>query len=464
MKLRNLYLIFCLLLIMPSASASSNEPLKIGLTGKYPPFNYYNGEGQLVGFDVDISNHICKELNRSCEFVVLQWDGILAALLAGKIDLIIGSMAITSEREKQALFSVPYYESGAQIFASDPKQDIEVVNFKIGVTLGTTYETIIRKRLPHAEVRTYKGDSEILQDIKIGRLDAIVTDRLVGGYMIKNFKVDLHPIGSPLELEKIGIPAKKINKNLIADINKSITTLRNSPLYNQLMQRYFGLSSNEIMTFSWTHSFLLLLKGLASTILISLCGLVLGIIFSIILALIIINGHPILQFSSKLFIDFFRSTPFLIQLLGIYFGLPVLGISISPFSAAIITMSLHSSAYLGEILVGGFYAIPKEQRYAGQLLGLSGGQITRLIVFPQMIPLISAPFLNTIVAMIKDSAIVSVISVYELTMQAQQLVSATYLPFEFYFLTALLYGCVTYPMILIGRRLDKKMQLRDGRI
>ena len=220
--------------------------MRIGLTGKYPPFNFFDKDGKLTGFDVDVSRHICKKLEHSCKFVILQWDGILAALLADKIDLIVGSMAITPEREKQALFSIPYYESGAQIFAQNPKQNVEALNFKIGVTLGTTYEAVVRKHLPNALVKTYKGDTEILQDIRAGRLNAIVSDRLVGAYMIRNFGVDLTPIGQPLYLERMGIPSRPSEKALIKQVNSAVTSLRKSSQYEQLIEKYFGLVGRSV--------------------------------------------------------------------------------------------------------------------------------------------------------------------------------------------------------------------------
>jgi len=448
-----------------NAASAPDNPLKIGLTGKYPPFNYFNKEGELTGFDVDIAKKLCKKIDRKCEFVTLQWDGILASLLAGKIDLIIGSMAITPDREKQALFSTPYYESGAQIFAKNAEQDIWVPGFQIGVTLGTTYEAAIREKLPNAEIRTYKGDTEILQDIQAERLDAIVTDRLVGGYMIRNFGVDLSPIGEPLFLEKIGIPARPNEKILIGKINTALTSLRTSPIYDELVEKYFGLKNQTASnTFKWSTAVILLMKGLLWTTIISACGLCLGVVFAIFLAVMMIAAPSIFRISAKFFTDFFRSTPFLIQLLGIYFGLPAVGITIQPFQAAVITMALHSAAYLGEVLVSGFHAIPKEQRLASQLLGLSHWQAIRHIIFPQMLPIVTAPSLNTVVAMIKDSAIVSVISVYELTMQAQQLISSTYRPFEFYLLTAILYAAITYPLILQGRKLESRIQNRGAQL
>ena len=97
----------------------------MGLTGKYPPFNYFDPNGNLTGFDVDVAHALCKDLKRTCEFVPMPWDGILSALLAGKIDAIIGSMAITEARSRQVLFTRPYYESGAQLFTRNGAADPE---------------------------------------------------------------------------------------------------------------------------------------------------------------------------------------------------------------------------------------------------------------------------------------------------------------------------------------------------
>src|SRR5690606_81595 len=105
-------------------------------------------------------------LERPCAFEVLQWDGILSALLAGRIDVVIGSMAITPQREEQVRFTRPYYESGAQLFLRSGAPGPERQGFRVGVTLGTTYGLAAREHFPQAEVRTYKGDVTALQDLQ----------------------------------------------------------------------------------------------------------------------------------------------------------------------------------------------------------------------------------------------------------------------------------------------------------
>lgn len=464
-----IYFIFFLSIFpIQAESRQSNDVLRIGLTGKYPPFNYYNSQGELTGFDVDISSKLCEKINRKCEFIILQWDGIIASLLADKIDVIVGSMAITQEREKKVAFSTPYYESGAQVFVRDQDIDIHNPGIILGVTLGTTYEQVAKELFPQAEIKTYRGDIEILQDLKSYRLDAMITDRLVGSYMINEFGAELFFKGEPLYQEKMAIPLKPGNSKLLREINQAIVQIRESAYYLQLMEKYFSLSKfsfkrNDTSKFSWKNSFKLLISGALASLRISSIGLLLGGVISAIFASLMLFSPLSLRIIIKLLCDFIRATPFIIQLFAVYFGLPAIGFKVSAFNAAVITIGFHSSAYLAEVLVTGHASVPLAQKQAAQLLGLNRWQSLFHIVIPQMIPVVMVPSLNTIVAMIKDSAIVSVISVYELTMQTQQLISTSFKPFEFYLIAAGLYGVMTYPLILIGRRFELRLK-RKGLI
>jgi polar amino acid transport system permease protein len=125
----------------------------------------------------------------------------------------------------------------------------------------------------------------------------------------------------------------------------------------------------------------------------------------------------------------------------------------SPCTAAI---ALHSSAYLAETIKAAYRAVPDGQRLAARSLGLGPFETLRWVVAPQMLPICAAPALNTVVAMIKDSAVVSAIGVMELTLQTQQLVAATYRPLELYALAACLYFVMTWPLLWLGRRLEQR--------
>jgi His/Glu/Gln/Arg/opine family amino acid ABC transporter permease subunit len=434
--------------------------LVVGLTGRYPPFNSFDDQGELVGFDVDFAREVCRQIGRRCEFRTLQWDGIVGALLAGRVDAIIGSMAVTPERSRSVRFSAPYYESGAQLFVRPGGRGPAAAGFAVGVTLGTTYERAVRERFPAADVRVYKGDVEVLQDLAAGRLDGLVTDRWVGAYMAKKFGVPLERSGALLYEERIAIPVAPKNEALLAAIDGAVGRIRASPRYAELMARHFGENAKvagqaEIGAMATR----LLLRGLLATIAVCVVGLGLGIVASVAVAAALLAGGRLAR-PLALVVDFIRATPFMVQLFAIYFGLPSIGLHVGAWTSAVVAIAIHSAAYLGELLKTAYESVPRGQHDAARALGLGRFETLRHVLVPQMLPALTVPALSTIVAMIKDSAIVSVIGVYELTLQAQEIISATFRPMTFYVAAALLYFVVTYPILLAGRGLERRFRAR----
>lgn len=221
--------------------------VRIAMTGEFPPFNYFNDKNELVGFDVDVSREIAHRLAVDPELITLRWDGILAGLNARRYELIIGSMAITAEREKAVDFSTPYYTSGAQVFT---KADSAVARSGsldgavVGVNLGTTYEAELRKHTEVREVRTYGGVSELILDLKAGRIDAFVTDKLVGlhaGTLQKD--AAFVPAGKLLYEERIGIAMNKGQPELLAAVNQALTSMKSDGTTRSLRQKWFGEST-----------------------------------------------------------------------------------------------------------------------------------------------------------------------------------------------------------------------------
>lgn len=452
-----------LVALVPTRALGEGE-LRVGLTGVYPPFNYIDPGGELAGFDVEVAKELCDTLDRRCVFEVLQWDGILSALLAGRIDVVIGSMAITPEREEQVRFTTPYYRSGAQIFVrSGNERSPDEDGFRLGVTLGTTYGEVAAVRFPGASIRTFKSDVAALQDLEAGRLDGLITDRLVGLHLGERYGADLVPEGDLLYEERIGIPVHPNDEALLQELDAALAQLLPSPRYQAIHQRFFGESgavpSGEA-AFTWGKAIGLLLEALWATIRVSATGILLGIGLAVGLAALLLFSPSPLAKVVAFYVDFVRSTPFLIQLFTLYFGLPALGVEFSAWTSAVLAIGIHSSAYLSEILKVAYQSIPRGQRDAARILGLHRREEIVHVLWPQMLPQLTAPSLNTLVATIKDSAIVSVISVHELTLQAQQLISVSFRPMELYLLAACLYFAITYPLLLAGRTLEKRYRAR----
>jgi polar amino acid transport system substrate-binding protein len=162
--------------------------IKMAMSGQYPPFNFVDAQNRLTGFDVQIGQEIAKRIGIKAGLLTTAWDGIIAGLLANKYELICGSMAITAERLKSIDFSDPYYRSGAQLFVKKGSaiKSVKVLKGKkVGVTLGTTYETWVREHIADVDVRIYKGVPDMILEVGIGRIDGFITDKIVGALAIK---------------------------------------------------------------------------------------------------------------------------------------------------------------------------------------------------------------------------------------------------------------------------------------
>ncbi|AET70036.1 periplasmic component of amino acid ABC-type transporter/signal transduction system [Desulfosporosinus orientis DSM 765] len=258
-KLKLLILATLILLVMTGCGASKSnsdsektpattlEKIKaagkitFAMSGQYPPFNYFNEENELTGFDVEIGQEIAKRINVNPEPIATEWDGIIAGLTTSKFDMILGSMAITDERLQKVNFSNPYYRSGAQIIVPSDSTISGADDLKgktVGVVLGTTFETKAREL--GANVNTYKGDPDAFHDMLNGRLDAVITDKIVGLNAIKNNNYPFKLVGDLIYVEKMGIAIRKDSPELLDAVNKALTDMMDDGTYKAISEKYFN--------------------------------------------------------------------------------------------------------------------------------------------------------------------------------------------------------------------------------
>jgi len=251
------FAVICFLLL-PVTSITAAEanleaeslPLRIALTGKYPPFSFYDNSGELAGFDVDVAREIAKRINRTPQIISTEWDGILAGLLAGKYDVIVSSMAITPERAEAVNFSEPYYRSGAQLFVhrENPSRlyDIDECGEKrIAAVLGETYQHYLDEKHPEIDIVTLKSSVEIFDLLKSMRIDGFVSDRLVGLWQIKSAQRPFVPVGELLYSEDIAIPVRKEDSALLSQINEALRQMRSDRTMQEIQDKYFGIASSS---------------------------------------------------------------------------------------------------------------------------------------------------------------------------------------------------------------------------
>jgi polar amino acid transport system permease protein len=205
-------------------------------------------------------------------------------------------------------------------------------------------------------------------------------------------------------------------------------------------------------------SFPLLMKGLWITLKLAFLSILFGSILGLVLALMKISPYKYLRPLSIMYIDFFRALPLIVLLVVVYYALPYIGIELSPYAAAILSLSLMSGSYAAEIIRSGIEAIPKGQTEASRSLGFGYIKTMRYIILPQSIKIIIPPFTGNCINVLKDTALASAIALPELLKQAQQVQAWKASPTPLIGVV-IIYLLVLLPLIHLSNRLERRMNV-----
>lgn len=182
-------------------------------------------------------------------------------------------------------------------------------------------------------------------------------------------------------------------------------------------------------------------------------------IFGLALALMRRSVWRVVRGLARVTIGFLRGTPTLILIFLVYFGLPAMGLRLDPYSAGILALGLNSGAFVAEVLRGGFLAVPPGQTEAARALGLRPWAMMRRVVLPQVLRVTLPPLTNEAVTLLKNTSLLSTITVFELTLFAQTAIARTFRPFEFYIATALIYLTLSALLAWGARCLERRLSL-----
>jgi polar amino acid transport system permease protein len=201
-----------------------------------------------------------------------------------------------------------------------------------------------------------------------------------------------------------------------------------------------------------------LLKGLAVTIKVSAVSLLLSSLFGLITAICRLSGSFAARALARTYLEVIRNTPLLVQLFFIYFVFAPL-VDLSRFASAVLALSLFEGAYTSEIIRAGILAIPRGQWEAAGSIGLNRLRTYRHVVLPQALRHMTPPLVSQAVSLIKDSALVSTIAIYDLTMKGQEIIADTYLVFELWFTVAAIYLLLALSLSLTVHAMEKRLTL-----
>lgn len=220
------------------------------MEGAYPPFSKTEEDGSVTGFDIDIANALCAELEAKCTLVKQDWDGIIPALLGRKFDAIVATMDITEERQKKVAFTDKYQHIPARFVAEKgatyEATDAFMKGKSVGVQRATTMDLYISDNFPSAQIKRYGSADEAYLDLKAGRLDYVMADSaaISDGLLAKEGGDKFEFVGPKLNDPQwfghgAGIAIRKQDKDLAAQLNKALIAIRSNGTYKAIQDKYF---------------------------------------------------------------------------------------------------------------------------------------------------------------------------------------------------------------------------------
>lgn len=221
------------------------KEIRIAFDVPYEPFEYRDDNGELTGFEVELAEAMCEQLEADCEFVIQAWDGMIPGLLARKFDAIMSSMSITPERAERVLFSEPYYNTPGGWFAredfdTDVSDNSAMEGMSVGVQRGTTMDTYVTDELGDVvTIKRYTTADDMVLDLEGQRLDAVFVDYPVGEETILS-KEGFKEVGEPVKLgEGVGVAMRKRDRELAEKVNTALDELKEDGTYDAIMEKYF---------------------------------------------------------------------------------------------------------------------------------------------------------------------------------------------------------------------------------
>jgi len=226
--------------------AAGQEPIRVGMSGGYVPFTFVE-QDQLQGFEVDFMNAVGEEIGRPIEFVTMSFSGLIGALESNRIDTAANQITITPEREQAFVFTQPYVIDGAQVVVREGNEEIagpeDLRGHSVAVNLGSNFEQLLRE-LPYAgeiDIRTY--ESNIEQDVALGRVDAFVMDRVSSAVTIQESNLPLQLAGEPFSEIRNALPFRddEEGRALRDEVDAAITTLKENGELRDISVKWLGI-------------------------------------------------------------------------------------------------------------------------------------------------------------------------------------------------------------------------------
>jgi polar amino acid transport system substrate-binding protein len=431
----------------------------------------------LVGFEYELAEALAAKLGVKARMVQNEWDQLIPALDRGNFDIILNGLELTPENQQHIAMTQPYFVYAEQIVVRADTQGLERVEDLRGKAVGVLSGTVAQRlleRMGHVDLRTYPGNVESLRDLKAQRLEAVLMDLPIALYYAKPDPA-LRLSGPPLAPGYYAVGVRKQDIALRGALNRALRDLAQQGVLERIYRKYgvWDERQERLQEFhpdhvqvkppvstlrEWPKYLPLLLVGAVTTVELSVLGMALAVVCGLVIVLLRLYGIAPVRWLAQAYIEVIRGTPLLIQLFLIYYGLPELGIRLNAFLAGILGLGLNYAASEAENYRAGIQSIPRGQTEAALALGMSRWQTVRQIILPQALRVVIPPVTNDFIAMFKDSSIVSVITMVELTKVYGMLAMSTYDYIGLGLMTAGIYFGLSYPASLFANWLEQRLR------
>lgn len=460
------------------------------------PFSFTdpNDRTKVLGFEAEIVTLLANELGMEVVQVNNSWDGLIEGLNRKDYDIVVNGIEITPERAKVIQFSRPYYFTSEAIAVRADNKDItgltDMKGKKVGTLDASLAQRILNEQPFPVTVIGYDEEIHSYNDLAIGRLDAVLLDEPIALYYAKP-NPELKVVGAGVGEMAYGMVTRKedveFSRRADAALEKLIRegkiqnvlerwnlwnaltakmwkvdpkALSEPVAYNTYMESAYGKTTFKQKLARYASFLPLLGKGAIMTLEVSVLSMLLAIILGLGTALCRLYGHPVVKWLALSYVEIFRGTPLLIQLYLIFYGLPHAGLTLDPMVAAVLGLGLNYGACEAENYRAGILSIPKTQMDAAYALGLNWYQSLRHVILPQAVKVVIPPVTNDFIALLKDSSLVSVISMVELTAAYGQLATTSFDYLGLGILTACVYFLIGLPFVKLSRRFERQLENR----
>jgi polar amino acid transport system substrate-binding protein len=449
--------------------------------------------GHLVGFEVQIADAIARELGVRAEFVQSDWSNLVPSLERGAFDVAMNGLEVTEAKIGRVAFTRPYYVFAERLMArrDDPSVTPDLGSLK-GRRVGTLASSLAFEMLRGtAETLPYEGTSEAYTDLVDGRSDAVLLDDIIAARYGMT-RPELRVVGD-LRDGYYAIAARPTDADLAEAIDAAIAGITASGELRRILEGHGLWNERQERLLSWSTAdqtkmlgrpppppplgmdhLGLFVRSALVTLGVSAFAMVLGAIpLGLALAVARLYGGRLLSSAASLYVEIYRGTPVLLQLYVLYYGitppceralatlLSFLGSSHRPqipaVVIAIVGLGMNYAAYEAEVYRGAIQAVPLAQNEAALALGMPLRLTLRRIILPQALRFAVPNVTNDFIALLKDSSLVSVITVVELTKQ----MTITAVDVRTWIgpglLCAGLYFAMSYPLGLLARRLERRL-------